>query len=196
MEAALPERVHRCEERQANHIEILNGFARTAAEQNSTLQHRMNQLESQISGQSVPSASGPTPGFGGSNAQQTFNIGSPISDPFNMKPPSPQTPPPTPPQPADPWAAYRQNPYTPNSNSTFNAREWSVSDKKQSKAMSLFNGSAHAYRNWSERIKDHCKEVNLGYAQVFEMIEAQGTRIQHANLQLGTLANGVQVDFK
>ena len=196
MEAALPERVHRCEERQANHIEILNGFARTAAEQISTLQHRMNQLESPNSGQAKSHPSGPTPGFGGNNAQQNFNIGSPISDPFNMKPPSPQTPPATPPQPADPWATYRQNPHMPKSNSTFNIREWNVSDKKQSKAMSLFNGSAHAYRNWSERIKDHCKEVNLGYAQIFEMIEAQGSKIQQANLQLGVLDNGVQVDYK
>ena len=196
MESALPERIHRCEERQANHIEILNGFAKTAAEQISTLQHRMNQMENQNAGQSQPSASGPTPGFGGPNpvTSQTFNIGSPISDPFNVRPPSPQTPP----QPSDPWATYRQNPPMPQSNPShvFIAKEWNVSDKKTSKAMNLFNGSAHAYRNWSDRVKDHCKEVNLGYAHVFNLIEAQGSKIVQANLQMGMLENGVTVDFK
>ena len=204
MEAALPERVHRCEERQANHIEILNGFAKTAAEQIATLQHRMNQLESQYSGQPQQKTSSTTPGFGGGgssvfggpnqNNSQQFNIGSPISDPFNVKPPSPQTPP----QPTDPWATYRQNPPTSHTNhaSAFNVREWNVSDKKMSKAMTLFNGSAHSYRNWSDRIKDHCKEVNLGYSYIFNLIEAQGSRIVQANLQNGVLENGAAVDFR
>ena len=207
MEAALPERVHRCEERQANHIEILNVFARNANEQISTLQHRMNQLEGQQAGQSQPHfgrgpTSGENSGFGGTNSAPTqqYNIGSPISDPFNVKPPSSPVPPQASAQP-DPWAnqgnaSYQSRMPDPNSAPTFIPKEWNVSDKKISKAMSLFNGSAHSYRNWSDRIKDHCKEVNLGYAQVFSLIEASGSMITQANLNMGTLSDGTVVNFK
>ena len=62
IEGALPERVHRCEERQANHIEILNGFARTASEQISTLQYRMNSLEGSVP---APGAAHPSAQPGG-----------------------------------------------------------------------------------------------------------------------------------
>ena len=75
MESALPERVYRCEERQANQIQILNGFARTAAEQIATLQHRMNHLE-----QAPPNAptfgtsSSNAPAFGGGRRRSTCTI--------------------------------------------------------------------------------------------------------------------------
>ena len=45
MQSALPERVHRWEAKQANHIGIFNGFAKNANDQIATLQHRMNQVE-------------------------------------------------------------------------------------------------------------------------------------------------------
>ena len=79
LEGAIPERVHRCEERQAYHVEILNGFARNATEQIASLQHRVNGLEEQ---QQVPNFGG---GQGGNPATtaQHFNIGSPISEPFS-----------------------------------------------------------------------------------------------------------------
>ena len=154
MESALPERVHRCEEQQANHIEILNGFAKNAHEQIATLQHRMNQLEQ-------PSPSAPafgggamprTPGFDGRGAAsptQQFHIGSPISDPFNDRaPPSPAAMPQTSSNVPyfDPWARPASSQQAPNPHSvrTFVTTEWNASDKKVSKALTLFNGSPHS----------------------------------------------------
>ena len=173
LESALPERVHRCEERQANHIEILNGFARHANEQISTIQHRINTMETAQSQM-------PTFGGGAVPGAQRFDIGSPISDVFQRQPPAavPQTPPPTPA--FDPWANARpsqqpmpspqpmpQTPMAPMASHTFISKEWNVSDKKVLKALTLFDGQAQHYRNWSDRMKDHFKEVNTGYAQIF-----------------------------
>lgn len=79
IESALPERISKCEERQAGHSDIVSQLGRNAHEQISTLQHRMNTLEQLQS--SIPS-------FGGGarrNAQydvtspQNFNIGSPVA---------------------------------------------------------------------------------------------------------------------
>ena len=102
LEGAIPERVHRCEERQAYHVKILNGFANNATEQISSLQHRMNDVEEH---QQVPN-------FGEGNpatAAQIFNIGSPISEPFRTAPPAaePQTPPSAPS--FNTWANHRPN---------------------------------------------------------------------------------------
>ena len=212
IEGAIPERVHRCEERQAYHVEILNGFARNATEQISSLQHRMNMVEEH---QQVPN-------FGGGNSSgnaQNFNIGSPISEPFQTAPPAAasQTPPSAPT--FDPWANHRPNqtsahgttPQTPpaptpdpwansrptqnqNSARTFAAREWNLSDKKVSKALTLFDGHAQNYRNWSDRMKDHCKEVNSGYGKHFQQIENSKTRIYNRDLGMGNLGNGTIVD--
>ena len=89
LEMALPDRVHRCEERQANHIEILNQLGRTAHEQISTLQHRMNTVE-QLQSQ-APNFGGGA-GSNGNNGNvptpQNFDIGSPLSGP----PPARETP--------------------------------------------------------------------------------------------------------
>ena len=74
-------------------------------------------------------------------------------------------------------------------------REWNLSDKKVSKALTLFDGHAQNYRNWAERVKDHCKEVNHGYAQIFQFLESSKTRIFNCNLGMGTLANGSVVDY-
>lgn len=73
LESAMPERVRRCEEQQAYHIEILNGSAKHYQEQIATIQHRLNDLEW---------APANVQSFGeGAQAQtQHFDIGSPISD--------------------------------------------------------------------------------------------------------------------
>lgn len=80
--SVLPKRVHRCEDRQAYHIEFLNGFAKNAQEQIATIQYRLNGLEQ---------AQANIPSFGGGPQAQTqhrthfFDIGSPISDPFTNR---------------------------------------------------------------------------------------------------------------
>ena len=82
LESALPERVHQCEARQASHIEILNGFARTVSEQIASLQHRMSQTENPPSfgGRGIPPAA-PMPETGYASPQQRFDVGSPLTDP-------------------------------------------------------------------------------------------------------------------
>ena len=78
----------------------------------------------------------------------------------------------------------------------FRSKEWSASDKKVSKARTLFNGPAQQYRNWADRMKDHCKEVNCEYAEIFRLIEASKPKITNANLTIGKLSDGTDVDFK
>ena len=199
LENTLPERVHQCEARQANHIEILNGFAKNASEQVASLQHRMSQIEHP-----------PSFGAGGGGAthvpaspQQQFDIGSPISDPFGGRTSaSPQhmsagmpMQPPNMAAPSRPTYQSQPNYYS-HSAKTFVPKEWNVSDKKVSKALNLFNGHAQHYRNWSDRVKDHCKETNCGYGFIFNLIEAQKTRISNSNLSMGKLDDGTEVDFK
>ena len=45
LEHAIPERVHKCEEQQHNHVAIMSEFAQKVSEQVATLQHRMNTIE-------------------------------------------------------------------------------------------------------------------------------------------------------
>ena len=134
-----------------------------------------------------------------------FNIGSPISDPFASSTPAQAQNSPTRVPNFDPWASHTSNSnrfqssqqQQPNiSGRVFNPRDWNVSDKKVSKALTLFNGHAQSYRNWSDRMKDHCKEVNCCYGQIFEIIEAQKTRISNNNLTMGQLEDGTLVDYK
>ena len=134
-----------------------------------------------------------------------FNIGSPISDPFaSSTPAQTQASPPRVPN-FDPWASnasntngfqssQQQQQTIPGRN--FNPRNWNVSDKKVSKALTLFNENAQSYRNWSDRMKDHCKEVNCYYGQIFEIIESQKTRISNMNLTMGKLEDGTVVDYR
>ena len=130
-----------------------------------------------------------------------YNIGSPISDPFNSRAnDQARTPTQIPPNAPtyDPWAAAanRQNPVPPRAPGSFNPREWNVSDKKVSKALTLFNGHAQHSRNWSDRMKDHCKEVNCGYGEHFDMIESQKKRISGVDLRVGMLSDEAVVDWK
>ena len=45
-------------------------------------------------------------------------------------------------------------------------------------------------------MKDHCKEVNSGYAQIFQLIESSKSKISNVNLGMGQLSDGTPVDFK
>ena len=220
MESALPERVHQCEARQANHIEILNGFANNAGAQIATLQHRMNQVEqAQINLPTFGGGSAPPRSSNfdvpNSSTHQRFNIGSPISDTFQARTnePAPSFVPPAPPgfggnmpqnsahqMPAhaptsDPWASPSSRQGAPPARS-FNPRDWNVSDKKVSKALTLFKGHAQNYRNWADRMMDHCKEMNGGYGQIFVKTEASQFRIPNSNLSVGQLDDGTTVDSK
>ena len=58
MEGALPERLHRCEERQAHYIEFLNSYAKHASEQISTLQYRVNPFEQSGPPSGIPNVGG------------------------------------------------------------------------------------------------------------------------------------------
>ena len=64
------------------------------------------------------------------------------------------------------------------------------------KALTLFNGHAQNYRNWADRMMDHCKEMNGGYGQIFVKIEASKFRILNSNLGVGQLDDGTTVDYK
>ena len=59
--------------------------------------------------------------------------------------------------------------------------------------MNLFDSNAMHYRNWADRIKDHCKEVNPSYSYIFELIEKEKLPIPMAILKMHTLPNGVSV---
>ena len=111
LESSLPTRNQQVEERQANHIEILNVFSRQTSEQIATLQHRMNLVEQPPSqsplfgGGAPPARHDASPGHestigggasfaGGASpapppSAQRFNIGSPLSDPQMGRPPVP-----------------------------------------------------------------------------------------------------------
>ena len=78
----------------------------------------------------------------------------------------------------------------------FNNRDWNVTDKKVSKALTLFDGNALLYRNWAGRVKDHFKEVNVNYAFIFDMIEKAKTPISIHTLNMFRLENGVVVDMR
>ena len=58
----------------------------------------------------------------------------------------------------------------------FNPRDWNVSDRKLTKALTLFNGHAQNYRNWADRMTDHCKEMNGGHGKIFVKSEARQFR--------------------
>ena len=150
-------------------------------------------------GGAAPQSSGPA--GGNAPTAQQFHIGSPMSDPlFGARANVPQAPSSWSQQngsnvPYDPWssAAGRTSapPQAPpavnqmHSGRTFNTKEWNVSDKKVSKALTLFNGQAQHYRNWSDRMKDHSKEVNLGYGEIFNWIEQSKNRISNTSLNMG-----------
>ena len=240
MESAIPERLHRTEERQSNHIELVNQLSSFMNAQLDTMNTRVNNLEARPphrdpGAQATPGFGGPpreqaTPGFGGPprdpGAQagfgrpdpvSRFDIGSPTpvtsSSPFAPTPAPSPAPTPNPfartqqPQTSavpDPWAAHAaraarpEHPTPPHNNpgANFNNREWSVSEKKVSKALTLFDGNAAHYRSWADRIKDHCKEVNMSYAYIFDMIEKEKQPIPMAALRRHeTLPNGALVDM-
>ena len=55
----------------------------------------------------------------------------------------------------------------------FIKREWNVSEKQVSEQLVPFDGDVYHYKSRSNRVKDHCNEVNTNYIYVFDMIEAQ-----------------------
>ena len=69
MERALPERLHKIEERQANHVELLNQVSQFFTTQQEAMNQRMHTM------QHGKSPKADTPGFGASPA--TFDIESP-----------------------------------------------------------------------------------------------------------------------
>ena len=230
MESALPERMHKIEERQAGQVELINQFSSYVNVQLDAMNTRVNVLESARPG-SAQNAPG-TPGFGATEPDR-FTIHSPSpgdgpyipadvhirgrtqmptepSNPFGNRVQQPSAVPPASPFPnsstpapamADPWQKYgntREHPTPPPSNpgaNIFYYKDWSVSDKKVSKALNLFDSNALHYRNWADRIKDHCKEVNPSYAYIFEIIEKEKLPIPMSNLKMHTLRNGVSVDL-
>ena len=203
MESAIPERMHKIEERQAAHVELVNQMANYTNVQLDAMNKRVNAIEEMLSHQRPG-----TPGFGPEPkpAPAEFSIGTPRTDnPFAFgRLPTPATPPrsTTPSVPVnDPWAKYvpqNEHPTPPNNPpgaNRFNYKDWSVSDKKVSKALNLFDSNPVHYRNWADRVKDHCKEVNPSYSYIFELIEKEKQPIDMNALQLYTLPNGVVVDM-
>ena len=51
------------------------------------------------------------------------------------------------------------------------------------------------YRNWADRVKDHCKEVNPSYSYIFELIQRERQPIAMNALGMYTLPDGVTVDL-
>ena len=103
LERALPERLHKIEERQANHVELLNQISQFFTTQLETMNNRMSAVENSRS----PKAD--TPGFG--TSPPNFDIGSPPpgqGNPFEFGKSPPPSPAATPTThggaPPDPWA--------------------------------------------------------------------------------------------
>ena len=198
MESAIPERVHKVEERHAGQVEVVNQMSTYTNVQLEAMNKRMNALEELLN---IHGTRPGTPGFGPEPKPppNQFNIGTPRQGPFaHARLPEPVTPP-TRSVPADPWANYNNEHPTPPNNppgaNRFNHRDWSVSDKKVSKALNLFDSNPVHYRNWAERIKDHCKEVNPSYSYIFEIIERERQPINMDTLGMFTLPNGIIVDM-
>ena len=203
LERALPERLHNCEARQANHIELVNQLSNYMNVQLAAVDERLKKLEDPRPGTPPPQGGG-----GGAQVPDQFNIGSPTPTLGGNSPPQ------QPPQP-DPWAesrwgdrtsapqqsnrtsAHHPNPPVNNPGAhVFNNRDWSVTEKKVSKALQLFDGSALRYRNWAGRVKDHFKEVNINYALIFDLIEKAKTPIPIHTLNMFRLENGIIVDMR
>ena len=208
-ERAIPERLHNTEARQANHVELMNQFSSYVNAQMDAMNQRVNMLEK------TPKS----PDFGTkTNTTQNFGIGTPTTpSPPNENSPLgsnavPQNPfagpRPTQPEPhttsnepnPDPWAhsrwgANQGGPRSTGGSVPFIKREWNVSEKKVSKQLVPFDGDVYHYKSWSNRVKDHCNEVNTNYIYVFDTIEAQKLPIKLQNCATVKLTNGVECDF-
>ena len=132
MESAIPERVHKVEERQAGQVEVVNQMSTYTNVQLEAMNKRMNALEELLN---IHGTRPGTPGFGPEPKPppNQFNIGTPRQGPFaHARLPEPVTPP-TRSVPADPWANYNNEHPTPPNNppgaNRFNHKNWSVSDK-------------------------------------------------------------------
>ena len=244
-ERAIPERLHNTEARQANHVELLNGFSQFVTTQLDTMNNRVSTLEASLN-QNRGNARNDAASleFGGGNRQaEHFNVSTPPSpfgqpatpqpsppNPFGSAPstmppnpfapsapaqPSPAAPASsnaTPPQP-DPWAQSRWGPAQQSAApqaqgaapppqqqfggpGAFIKKEWNISDKKVSKQLIPFDGDVYHYKSWSNRVKDHCNEVNTNYMFVFDLVESQKLPIQLHNCQTTGLSSGAECDFR
>ena len=200
IEAALPQRMHSIEERQASHVELLNNLSRLINDQLVTMNHRVSKLEA------------PSPAAaGGGGGPAHFGMATPPDSPF--APTNAQEPRPTPTftnlphqAPPDPWAQSRwaQPPSPASAPSTrgneasrdFNRKEWSISDKKVSKQLIPFDGNPSNYKNWNERVRDHCKEVNSGWSYVFHAVESSKVKLHLSDCAYWTMPNGAGVDLR
>ena len=105
-----------------------------------------------------------TPGFGPEPkpAADRFSIGTPPQEPFAQeRPPDPVTPP-AQSTPADPWARYNNEHPTPHNNppgaNRFNHKHWSLSDKKVSKALNLFDNNPTITKDFTaDNVEKHEK---------------------------------------
>ena len=93
MESAIPERVHKIEERQAGQVELVNQMSTYTNVQLEAMNKRMNALEELLN---VHGHRPGTPGFGPKPkpAPDRFTIGTPRPEPFaHARLPNPVTPP-------------------------------------------------------------------------------------------------------
>ena len=208
IEAALPQRMHNIEERQASHIELVNNLSRLINDQLVTMNARVNRLEA------------PSPAAaGGASGPAHFGIASPPDSPFAPRTANESRPAATAEEPrpasmfsnpqADPWAHSRwtqpassaPQPEVPRASpdlrsNDFNRKDWNISDKKVSKQLLPFDGNAANCKNWNERVRDHSKEVNPGWGYIFQAIETSKLKLRLADCVYWTTPNGAGVDLK
>ena len=200
LEKALPERIHKGEERQEYFVTLLNNMGNSIHErflQIEQLMQKVPQPAPQTGPQPTTQAPPVPPSFGGPTAPNVehFNLGSPLSGP--------------PPQEAasntpafDPWARMAKVTHAGPplaQRRAWDSRMWGVADMKISKELKPFNGTDGMYRTWAQRVKDHFTEKNPDWYYVFAEIEKQKEPIVKEALTMNYL-NGdgysFEVDFK
>ena len=193
LERALPERMHKIEERQEYVVVLINGITTSITE-------KIKEIERVIQDRPTPPV---PPSFGGPRTEH-FNVGSPLSAPTARATLNPEPTQETNVPVFDPWAQATRNnnagPQAPNPNHVaWDARAWDVSSMKSSKELKPFNGSDAAYRTWAMRVKDHFSEKNPDWLTIFSEIEKQKEPIIRDALRTGVLnGNGYtfDVDFR
>ena len=67
----------------------------------------------------------------------------------------------------------------------YSAKEWKLTDKKTSKEMKAFDGVSN-YKNWAERVREHCMSVNAGWIRLLFFMQRESRQLNWAFLSQTT----------
>ena len=123
----------------------------------------------------APSPMPHPPGYAQPQAQtEHFNVGSPSQN--NWSPLNPNQ------APAGNASFGAWAPGAGTEHDAFDAKAWSVDNKKVTKELRAFDGDMASYDNWRRRIRDHFMSINCNYSKIFSIIEEQKQPILWAHL--------------